>query len=272
MIKKLVRQKKISGQLKYGHQHDFYIPSRLLIASNRVDIGLTPADAVDRAFFFIMSVTAKRMGMLDNEFLNWTLSLKPFYNDFVTRLENVPFRQHLMRYFMDFEVTRAELESLEHSSRTDEEVVKSMTSKARDVAREIVAEARVRMDMDITAWFTRAHVRQAILRVDGRYSKVEADKVIQEFELAGVLDRARRDMFKFKYGYGKLLKVLGDAHNMEIIPQFDPRPGVDWGDNEVNSPAGGEPWRGGNPAEQRDFSDPRNYSRGGPYNPDDDLE
>jgi hypothetical protein len=272
IIKKLVRQKKISGQVKFSHQRDYYIPSRILIASNQVEIGLSPADASDRAFFFIMSVTAKRLRMLDNEFLNWTLSLKPFYTEFISLLEdNLIFRQHLMRYFMDFEVTRAELESLEHSSRTDEEVVRSMTSKARDVAREIVAEARVRVDKDITAWFTRAHVRQAILRIDGRFSKVEADKVIQEFESAGVLDRARRDMYKFKYGYGKILKVMGGAHNMEIVPQFDPRPGVDWEDNEVNSPVGGASWRGDDSKEQRDFSDPRNY-RDTSYNPDDDVE
>jgi hypothetical protein len=243
-----------------------------LIASNRADIGLTAADAVDRAFFFIMSVTAKRMGMLDNEFLKWTLSLKPFYTDFISRLEDVPFRQHLMRYFMDFEVTRAELENLEHSSRTDEEVVKSMTSKARDVAREIVAEARVRINKDITAWFTRAHVRQAILRVDGRFSRVEADKVIEEFQMAGVLEKARRDMYKFKYGYGKILDVMGKAHNMDITPQFDPRPGVDWEDNEVNSPLGGASWRGDDSKEQRDFSDPRNYGEQKPYNSDDYVD
>jgi len=277
IIKKLVREDRISGQMKFGHQHDWYIPSRLLIASNQFEIGLTSADAVDRAFFFIISWTAKTKNMLDNDFLKWTYTLKPFYTEFVRFLKDLAFRQHLMRYFMDFEVTRAELEDLKYSSRSDEDVVRSMTSKARDVAREIVAEARVKVDKDITAWFARADVRRAILRVDGRFSKVEADKVIQEFESAGVLERARRDMYKFKYGYGKLLKVMGDAHNMEIIPQYDPQPGVDWEDNEVNSPQGGASWRGGDPTEQRDFSDPRNYySRSAqsqkPYNPDDDVE
>ena len=60
VIKKLIRQDYVSGQMKFGHQHDYYIPSRLLIASNQVDIGLTPLDAADRAFFFIMSWTAKK--------------------------------------------------------------------------------------------------------------------------------------------------------------------------------------------------------------------
>ena len=52
-------------------------------------------------------------------------------------------RQHLMRYFMDIEVTRAELEDLTHSSRDDEGVVRATMSKAREVAREIAAAARI---------------------------------------------------------------------------------------------------------------------------------
>ena len=76
VIKKLIRQDYVSGQIKYGHQHDYYIPSRLLIASNQVDIGLSANDAADRAFFFITSWTAKRRGMSDVEFLEWSLSSK----------------------------------------------------------------------------------------------------------------------------------------------------------------------------------------------------
>ena len=212
--------------------------------------------------------------MIDNDFLQWTYTLKPFYTEFAQLLRDVPFRQHLMRYFMDFEVTRAELENLQYSSRDDDDVVSSMMSKAREIAREIVAEARVKDDKDITAWFTRGDVRQAILRIDGRYSKVEPDKVIAEFETAGVLEKARRDMYKFKYCYGTLLKVMSAAHNMEIMPQFDPRPDLDWGDNEVNSPVGGASWRGSNEREQRDFNDVRNYRDAPrrPYSSDDDLD
>ena len=104
-IKKLVRQDYVSGQVKFGHARKYFIPSRLLIASNQVEIGLSPADAADRAFFFIMSVTAKQKKMTDPEFIKWSHTLKPFYNDFIEALQGVEFRQHLMRYFMDFEVT-----------------------------------------------------------------------------------------------------------------------------------------------------------------------
>ena len=46
-------------------------------------------------------------------FSSGLLVLKPFYADFIERLSDVTFKQHLMRYFVEFEVTRAELEDLQ---------------------------------------------------------------------------------------------------------------------------------------------------------------
>ena len=258
-IKKLIRADYVSGQVKFGHQRDYYIPSRLLIASNQTDIGLTPADAADRAFFFIISWTAANRGMTDREFLEWSLSLKPFYADFVKALDSVEFKQHLMRYFTEFEVTRAELEDLKFSSRDDESVIKSTMSKAREMARAIVADARIVWNLDITAWFSIMHLRDAIKRQEGgRTAKMDASDVLTEFERAGVLIKARRDMYMFKHAYGKLLKKMGEAHNMEIIPHHDYKPG-DFDDNEVNSTQGAPAWRGANSREERQRSDPRNY-------------
>src|SRR4029077_19217979 len=235
-IKKLVRENRVSGQQKFGHQHDWYIPSRLLIASNQVDIGLGPADASDRAFFFIVSVTARQMGITEPEFIVWSQTLKPFYNDFVQALEGVEFRQHLMRYFMDFEVTRAELENLEHSSRNNEDIVRTMISPARRMARTIVAHAQVRQTYHINAWFTREHLQDAIERQDAtRFPKVDSDAVMLEFESAGVLESMRPGWYRFKYGYGKLLQKMGEAHNIKIDPFYDIKPGADWSDNDVLS-------------------------------------
>ena len=243
IIKKLVRSDQVSGQKKFGHQQDFYIPARLLIASNSPDIGLTPADAVDRAFFFIMAWTAENKRMTDEEFIAWALSLKPFYAKFITALESVAFRRHLMRYFMDLEVDRAELEDLTHSSKNDETVVRATMSKAREVARAIVADARVVNVMDITAWFTTANLREAIRRVDGKFSRVDPHQVMMEFERAGVVEKVRGDIHKFKWGYGKLLQMFGDAHHLSITNNWDFRPG-DFDDNEVNTNLGVPSWRG----------------------------
>ena len=261
VIKKLIRQDNVSGQMKYGHQKDYYIPSRLIIASNQVDIGLTPLDAADRAFFFIMSWTAKKKKMSNAEFLVWALSLKPFYADFIERLNDVTFKQHLMRYFVEFEVTRVELEDLRYSSRDDEEIVKQFSSAAREMAREMVADARILPHNDITAWFSMANVREAIRRIENsKYTKMDAGEVMDEFENAGVLETMTQGMYRFKYGYYRLCERMGQAHGMPLAPFWPTKPGSeDYGDNEVRSPLGGPPWRGDNPKNRRDSSDPRQY-------------
>jgi hypothetical protein len=259
IIKNLVREDKISGQIKFGHQRDYYIPSRLILATNSPDIGLTPEDAADRAFFFIMSHTPQNMHKTDNEFLAWTGTLKPFYDTVLANLQSVPFKQHLMRYFMDIAVERAELEDLSLSSRDDENVVRATMSKSREVARAIVADARVIQGMDISAWFSPVQLRDAIKRVDGSRTKVEASAVLLEFERAGVIEMARGDLRKFKFKYGKLLQKMGEAHNLEIAPNWNFRPD-DFADNDVVSPSGGEPWRGNKQGQQ---------AHGKRYDPDD---
>jgi hypothetical protein len=253
IIKKLVRSDVVSGQVKFGHQRDFYIPTRLLIATNSPDIGLTPQDAADRAFFFIMSHTPENKGMTDNEFLDWSLTLKPFYDDFTKTLESVVVRQHLMRHFVEIEVERAELEDLRHSSRNDESVVRATISKPREIARAIVADARVLQGSDIAAWFNSTQLREAIRRVDGSRTRVETSQVLMEFERAGVIEVMQGDLRRFKYRYGTLLKKMGDAHNLPIIPNWGYRPDDDWGNN--TSERGDQPqWRGNKPGRQQSYS------------------
>ena len=132
--------------------------------------------------------------MTDHEFHEWTVSLKPFFNDFVDMLESVAVRQHLMRYFMDIECTRAGLEDLTHSSRNDDNVVRATMPKAREIARSIVADARILPGNDITAWFNSIDLRDAIKRNDGQRTRVEASSVMMEFERAGVIEKMSGDI------------------------------------------------------------------------------
>jgi hypothetical protein len=242
-IKKLVRSDYISGTIKYMDQQDHYVPSCLLIASNNVKIGLRAEDAEDRCFFFIIAYSAKNKKMIAPEFQAWARSLKPFFDTVAANLKSVIFRQHLVRFFMDVEVTRAELEDLTYSSREDEDVVRSTMSKEREMARAIVADARVLGGQDITSWFNTQELRLAIQRIDGPRTKIEASDVIREYERADVIERIRGDIHKFKYKYGTLLKKLGEAHSLPITNNWDYEPD-DWGDNEVMSTIGGSPWRG----------------------------
>ena len=244
-IKNIIRSDVVSGQMKFGHQQDFYVPSRVMLASNNPDIGLTAEDAADRAFFFITSWNAENKRMTDNEFLAWSLGHKPFYNEWEIALNDVAFRQHLMRYFVDLEVTREELEDLTLSSRNDASVVQSTMSRARKIGRAIVADARVLQGVDITTWFSSMHVRDAIKRYDDARNKVESYQVIEDWKRCGVLDQKGEDLYAFKWGYGRLLQKLGEAHNLPLPGNWPIEPvGSDWEPNDIRSVEVNPVWRG----------------------------
>ena len=242
-IKKLVRETSVSGQLKFEHQRDYQIPSRLILAANQTNIGLSPEDAADRALFFVLAWTAENKGMTDPEFQDWTYSLKPFYSDFMVMLESVANKQHLMRYFLEIECTREELEDLTHSSRNDPSVVVSTMSKAREMAREIAAEGRILAGCDITAWFNLTQLRIAIQRMAGRQTRIEASSVMMEYERASVVETMSGGFFRFKWGYGRLLQKLGEAHNLILHARHPTGPG-DFDVNPILSTANPPPWRG----------------------------
>jgi hypothetical protein len=264
-IKKLIRSDRMSGQRKHEHLRDHRVFARLMIAANQADIGFTAAEAADRTFFYILSYDREFKKMLENEFRDWAFSLKPFYAAFIKHFENHEACQHLMRYFMDLECTREELEDLTLSSRSSESVVKSTMSHTRYVSRRIVADARILSDKDLNAWFNTAHVREAIVRVDGKKSKVEAEAVMTEFERTGATEQMRGDWRRFKYGYAKTLKTIGDAHSLKIDPDHEFRPG-DWDENPVTSTVDAPDWRG----KKKKNSQP-NYSPR-PHYPDDSSE
>ena len=77
-IKKLVRQKRISGQVKLAINAEYHISRGLILAANEAKIGLNPQDAADRALFFIMAWTAENKGMKDVRVQSWAWDQKPF--------------------------------------------------------------------------------------------------------------------------------------------------------------------------------------------------
>jgi hypothetical protein len=242
-LKKLIRNDRIAAQVKFQDPRDHQVLSRIIIAANTMDIGLTAADAADRGLFFILAWTPDSKKMTEIEFQEWAWSLKGFYADFMHTLERHDIRQHLMRYFMDLECTREEIEDLSLSARTDESVVRATMSKTREVARSIVADARILDNFDITAWFTTANLRAAIQRVDGKRSRVEATQVMMEFERCGILETIRGDLRRFKFGYGAILRRMGAAHALDVVPNHDYRPG-DFDLNPISTAEGAPKWRG----------------------------
>jgi hypothetical protein len=262
VIKRLVRSDWLSGQMKFKDQRDYYLPSRLILAANHPEIGLTPEDALDRALFFIMSYTAENMRKTINEFQIWSNGHKPFYNELIAALNIVSFRQHLMRYFTEIEVAREELEDLSLSSRDDENVVRSTLSKPREIARAIIASAHVLAGYDITAWFKTEDLRAAIQREDGKTSKITQYDVMREFEHANVVEPMGVGRYRFRYCYGTLLEKISEAHRLKLDPLHALKPGEDFGPNTVENQFSPPVWRGkndGKPRSWRHYNDDPDY-------------
>jgi hypothetical protein len=252
-LKKIIRTVRLAGREIYKSERQYDIYSRVLLAANQPNIGLSPEDRADRAFFFIISYTAENKHMLTQEFQQWAWGLKPFYNELITNLKNVLFRQHLMRYFVDLEVNREELEDLTHSSRDDEQVVTSTMSQARLVARYMIADARVVQTLDITAWFNMPLLSGGVQRVAKELNirPAETLQVLFEFQRASIVEEMGSGFYRFKYRYGDLIKKLGDAHGLAIMPQH-PVESTDHGPNTVTTTYGAPEWRGKNRQAQQD--------------------
>ena len=88
-----------------------------------------------------------------------------------------------------------------------------------------------------------------------------------EFENASVIESMRTGWYRFKYGYGKLLQKMGEAHNIVLEPLYDIRPGADWEDNDVLSSEKDIPWRGASQRRGRNSADPQRS-----YNEDDYVD
>ena len=144
---------------------------------------------------FITSWNAENKHMNTQEFLRWTYTLKPFFTPAsltCSAAARVDVRQHLMRHFMDIEVTRAELEDLRHSSlatsmehRQDDDVERPARSRGRSPPRPASSRGN-----DLTAaGSTSTTCAPRSSRADGQRSRVEPQAVMREYELASVIER-----------------------------------------------------------------------------------
>ena len=160
VIKKLVRQDNVSGQMKYGHQKDYYIPSRLLIASNQVDIGLTPLDAADRAFFFITVLDGEEKSHERCRVSGVGSQLKAILRRFHRTAERCDVQaafDALLHGSLKLPARNSRISGIPHA--TTRRSSSSFPAPHREMAREMVADARILPHQDITAWFSVANVR-----------------------------------------------------------------------------------------------------------------
>lgn len=220
-VKKLIRNVDVPGMLKYGEGQNFKIYSRLMFASNTFDMAIGQKSVIDRALFYTKAYSAKYKQMTDPQFRAYTETLKPWFEEFNEFLKSMTVREHYVRYFMDLETSKNEIESIRLSSSQDEEIVTANMRPSRRIAKQIIEECRVHYDLSIEVPFSQMVLAQRITEVCEmlHIKPVRTDLVMAEFEEAGLVRRHGREHV-FNYKCETLIEMFAAATSLPMHKNF----------------------------------------------------
>jgi hypothetical protein len=186
-------------------------------------------------------------GMTEHEFRLWTVTLKPFFDQFNVFIRRMEVKEHFMYIFDTLSASRHEIENVALSSGTDSHIVESNMSYPRRVAKHIVEEGRIWEDLDISAPFTMPEFNKRVADTcdSMRLKFVQPRHVFDEFLSAGVIEKWAKDgakFYRFKYRIGTLTDMVSKAIGVPLESRFDFKPD-DYGINESEL-LGAKPWKG----------------------------
>jgi len=224
-IKKLIRADRMGGAEKFQSARTYRIFARVVFASNRFDMNIGQQNTQDRALFYIKTYDKDYNKQTDNEFKIWTVTLKPFFDEFNTFIHRMDVKEHFMHIFNTIPVNRHALENTSLSSGSDSHIVESNMSYARRVAKYIVEEGRIWEDLDLSAPFTMPEFNKRVTDVcdSMRIRFVQPRHVFDEFASAGLIESwssGTTKYWRFKYRIGTLTKEFGTAIGVELEPRF----------------------------------------------------
>ena len=247
-IKKLIRGVDVPGMEKFQEARNYRLFSRIMFASNRLDLGIGQANTTDRALFYTRAYDREHKRMTEMQFRAWAETLKPFFLEFTKLMQQRKVREHFMKFFLEYEVDKFQIESIHRSSSNDAAIVISNMNWARRIAKHIIEDGRIHEDLDITYPFTVSDLNRRVAEVRDELGmrNVQGARVLAEFENADVLEKiitGGQKKLRFKYKLGQLTEVFGEAINAPMESGFVFDPDKDFGPNECDGksrPA----WRG----------------------------
>jgi hypothetical protein len=246
-IKKLIRSDRMGGAEKFQSARTYRIFARVVFASNRWDMNIGQANTQDRALFYLKTYDKDYKRMTDSDFRRWTVTLKPFFDEFNTFIRRMDVKEHYMHLFNTLSVSRHDIENVFHSSGSDSQIVESNMAYPRRVAKHIVEEGRIWEDLDISAPFTMPEFNKRVSDVCESMGlrHVQPRYVFDEFISAGVLEKwsyQGTKFWRFKYKIGTLTEVMSAAIGVQLESRFVFTE-ADFGTNESEL-MGAMPWKG----------------------------
>ena len=182
-IKLLIRNMKQHGELKGVDSRDYNIFARLMFASNNADVRIGQADSVDRALFYTKAYTPNSMKLTQLQFNEWTLTHKPFFDEFAKFLTRIDVIEHYMQLFSQMKVDRHQIEDIRFSSSHDDDILRHNLSAPNRIAKLIIESGWLLEDLDISTPF----VDRQFLEAVGEFIKKSGENtrpafVLQVFE------------------------------------------------------------------------------------------
>ena len=246
-IKKLIRADRLGGAEKFQSARTYRIFARVVFASNRFDMNIGQQNTQDRALFYMKTYDKDFMKQTEQGFKNWTVTLKPFFDEFNAFIHRMDVKEHYMYIFSTMGVNRHDLENTALSSGSDSHIIESNMSYARRVAKAIVEEGRIWEDLDISAPFTTTEFNKRVSDTceSARIRFVQPRHVFEEFTSAGLIEawtHGSSKYWRFKSKIGTLTEEFGNAIGVKLESRFE-FSDDDFGPN-TSEFKGAKPWRG----------------------------
>jgi hypothetical protein len=248
-IKKLIRNTDMGGAEKYQSARNYRIFSRVMFASNRFDMNIGQANVQDRALYYMKAYDRDYLKMSSTEFRRWAESLKDWFREFNDMLHDVSVLEHYMQFFSDMPVTQNEVESVEHSSSLDSEIIASNMSWARRVAKHIIEDGRIYEDLDLSYPFTISDLNRRVIEVckELGFQPISGQRVLTEFLEADLIEdyfEKGRNYKRFIHKLGTATEMFGNAASAKMEPLFGY--GEDDMGRNVTTLEDRPPWKGVN--------------------------
>lgn len=247
-IKKLIRSVDVPGAVKFESARNHRLFSRLMFASNRLDMHIGQSNVKDRALFYTRAYDWNYRNETELQFRAWAETLKPWFQEYTDMMLRRDVREHYMHYFLNvIKTDKFEVESIRHSSSTDTEIVLSNMGWPRRIAKFLIEDGRIYEDLDITYPFTVGdfNKRVAEVGIEMGLRGVQGQRVLAEFQSAGLVEPVvvhgqRKIRFKFKLG--TLTEAAAVSFGVVMEPRFVFTE-KDMGENTCDGSTR-PPWRG----------------------------
>jgi hypothetical protein len=231
MVKLINRGGILQTQNKYEQLKQVAFNGLMIYITNEI-INLGDIDSQDRAIFCTRSVDRQTMNqqlILPNPpgWADLVLAIKRFVQSFDELLEDSQVRSHLLHFFATYPVDKEAIETIEHSSGGDADVVEATASKERLAIRTFVERGGLQTKWN-RCWYEEEAAEWLTERYGGKIGAPSRDMPSSARFISALL---KSDLFVRWNGmmrplvpWGAAIQMVRDKTGLDVSPVRQPSP------------------------------------------------